>query len=282
MSTGNLIEFRRERARKSTVRPVGVFTEEAPARRKNAADPLKDPRDIQRVSEWFLTHGDVRDNLLFILGINTGFRCGDLLKFRVGHLLNDDGSYRDEVRFVEQKTGKTRRFFLNEAIMDAADLFLEELNNTEGGVDLNAYLFRSRSGTDSPVYYEKLREKGMEIDGGVGTPISVYSVERILKKVINDELGIQVNAGTHLLRKTFAYHCIMQSPDRTRAIEFLQRILGHSSAAITLAYAGITDEEIRSTYKKLNLGMRRVLEPTSAVFSAMPAGPAGTKERKDS
>ena len=122
----------------------------------------------------------------------------------------------------------------------------------------------------------------MEIDGGVGTPISVYSVERILKKAINDELGIQVNAGTHLLRKTFAYHCIMQSPDRTRAIEFLQRILGHSSAAITLAHAGITDEEIRSTYKKLNLGMRRVLEPTSAVFSAMPAEPAGTEERKDS
>ena len=86
----------------------------------------------------------------------------------------------------------------------------------------------------------------------------------------------------NFLRKTFAYHCIMQSPDRTRAIEFLQRILGHSSAAITLAYAGITDEEIRSTYKKLNLGMRRVLEPTSAVFSAMPAGPAGTEERKDS
>ena len=80
------------------------------------------------------------------------------------------------------------------------------------------------------------------------------SVERILKEVINDELGIPVKASTHCLRKTFAYQVIMNAKDRSRAIEFLQKIFGHSSQQVTLHYAGITDDEIQDMYQNLNLG----------------------------
>ena len=81
----------------------------------------------------------------------------------------------------------------------------------------------------------------------------------MLKEVINEKCGIDIHASTHCLRKTFAYHVIQSAPDRERAIEFLQKILGHSSQSITLRYAGITDEEIMDTYKGLNLAKRNPL-----------------------
>ena len=81
----------------------------------------------------------------------------------------------------------------------------------------------------------------------------VNSVERILKAAVK-ACGIEATVATHTLRKTFAYHMIMQAPDRSRAIEMLQKILGHSSQNITLMYAGITDSEIVDMYKGINLG----------------------------
>lgn len=212
-----------------------VFTEEVPKKRKETADPLKDPDDILKVTDYLIIHHRYRDYLLFVMGINLGLRCGDLLKLKVGHLISDDGeSYRDVMMVREQKTKKLREAYLNDAICDAADLYFAHC----GEVSMNDYLFKSDCN----------RVKAKE------EPITVRSVERILKEVINEACGIDIHVGTHTMRKTFSYHILMNAPDRTRALEFLQKILGHSSASITLAYAGITQDEVRDTYLKLNLG----------------------------
>ena len=202
---------------------------------KHSAEPIKSVEDIIKVQEYFIKNKKYRDNLLFTLGINVGLRCGDLVQVKVGHLLTEDGSsYRDSFTIREGKTNKVRTCYLNDAVYDAADLYFANA----GEVSLNDFLFKSASTRDK------------DID----QPLSVVSVERILKAAINDECQLSVRASTHCLRKTFAYHVIMTAQDRSRAIEFLQKILGHSSQSITLRYAGITDDEIRETYKGLCLG----------------------------
>ena len=222
-------------------RPVKVeisdtaFSESAPEKREKPADPIKSLDDIQMISQYLIDSQRYRDNLLFVAGINLGLRCGDLLQLKVGHLLTEDGSsYRDKLVVKEQKTQKIREAYWNDAIYDAADLYFQH----EESVKMDDYLFRSNCNR------VKADQK----------PITVRSTERLLKEIINEKCGLQMHIGTHTLRKTFSYHILMNAPDRSRAIEFLQKILGHSSPSITLAYAGITNDEIEQSYKELNLG----------------------------
>lgn len=212
-----------------------VFSESAPEKREKPADPIKSLDDIQMISQYLIDSQRYRDNLLFVAGINLGLRCGDLLQLKVGHLLTEDGSaYRDKLVVKEQKTKKIREAYWNDAIYDAADLYFQH----EESVKMDDYLFRSNCNR------VKADQK----------PITVRSTERLLKEIINEKCGLQMHIGTHTLRKTFSYHILMSAPDRSRAIEFLQKILGHSSPSITLAYAGITNDEIEQSYKELNLG----------------------------
>lgn len=213
-----------------------VFHDTVTEKRSKPADPIKKLEDILAVQEYLIRHGRYRDNLLFTMGINVGLRCNDLLHTKVGHVLTDDGAaYKGQFTIIEEKTSKRRTVFLNDAVYDALDLYFE---NATTPLDLNDYLFRA----------EGNRGKNS------GEPLQRRSVERILKEVINDKCQINVHASTHCLRKTFAFHVIMSAPDRSRAIEFLQKIFGHDSQATTLYYAGITDMEIASTYRALNLG----------------------------
>ena len=216
----------------------GVFRNDDPKAVSHAAEPIKSLDDICKIQEYMLSEGLFRDNLLFTCGINFGLRVSDLLKLQVGHLLDSTGTrYNERIVLSEKKTGKRRVVYMNDAVMDAADLYFGDLVMRGVPIDLNDYLFVSRSGRT-----------------GNGKPLDTKSVERILKSIINDKCGIDVHASTHCLRKTFAYHVIVTAKDRPRAVEFLQKILGHSSQAVTLRYAGITDEEIMSTYQNLNLG----------------------------
>lgn len=227
-------------------RPSGVcitgpaFTDADVALKKHAAEPIKSLEDIQYVSQYLIDRHRYRDNLLFIAGINLGLRCGDLLQLKIGHILDAEGNYKDKIVLREQKTGKIREAWLNDAVYDAMDLYLEDL----GAINLNDYLFRGIGN----------RSKNS------GQPMRVDTAEKLLKQIVNEECGLTVHASTHMLRKTFSYHVIMTAPDRPRAIEFLQKILGHSSPAITLAYAGITQDEIADSYKNLNLGARPVFQ----------------------
>lgn len=74
-------------------------------------------------------------------------------------------------------------------------------------------------------------------------------VYRFLNEAVNT-LNLEVGAiGTHTMRKTFGYHHYKKFND----IALLQRILNHSSPAITLRYIGISQEEIDMSYSNFEL-----------------------------
>ena len=206
---------------------------------EHAAEPIKDMGDIIRISQYLIAHKKFRDNMLFIVGINFGLRVSDLRTLRFSHLVNDDCTFRDRFAILEKKTKNTRKhkrnryITINTAVIEAVTLYLE---NTPG-IRLSDYMFRSESNHG----------------GNTNEPLSTKSVDRILKGIAKD-LGLGNRMSTHSMRKTFAYHQMVMSGNDPRKLLLLQKMFGHSTAAQTLDYIGITGEEIDEAYRNLNLG----------------------------
>lgn len=206
---------------------------------EHAAEPIKSMDDIIRISQFLIGQKRYRDNMLFIVGINFGLRVSDLVTLRFSHLINDEFAFRDRFSILEKKTKNTRKvkhnryITINTAVVEAVTLYLE---NTSG-VHLSDYMFRSESNNGS----------------NVNKPIHRTTVDTILKGIAKD-LGLGNKMSTHSLRKTFAYHQMVMSGNDPRKLLLLQKMFGHSSAAQTLDYIGITSEEIDEAYRNLNLG----------------------------
>lgn len=178
-------------------------------------EPIRDKKQIQSMKKY-LRGQNIRDYLLFVLGINSGLRISDLLKLTV-----EDVQGKDRISIREQKTSKMKDFPLAETCKKAIAEYLKETGLCTGA------LFSSRKG---------------------GSAISRVQAYRILSEAAH-YIGITEPVGTHTLRKTFGYHAYQHGVDITR----IQKLLNHSAPSITLAYIGITQEELDNVYISLNL-----------------------------
>jgi len=159
---------------------------------------------------------------LFVLGINSGLRVSDLLNIKVGDVREGNGRIRDRISIKEKKTGKAKGFPLGDTCHKA----LKEYFNSMDMED-NQPLFPSRKG-----------------NGPLGRS-QAYRIINSAARVV----GLKDKIGTHTLRKTFGYHAYKMGMD----LSVIQKLLNHSSPAITLAYIGITQDDLDSVYLNLNL-----------------------------
>lgn len=155
-----------------------------------------------------------RDYILFLLGINSGLRVGDLLNIKTSEIQG-----KHVVSLREGKTGKRRTIHLGN--------IYNELNAYIGTLDGAEWLFPSRKGQN---------------------PITRVQAYRQLNKAAQ-MADMPDGIGTHTLRKTFGYWHYKQFRD----IAELQNILNHTHPQITLRYIGITDEQIESNLKTFRL-----------------------------
>lgn len=212
---------------------------------EHTSEPIKSMDDILRISQYLIQNKRYRDNMLFIVGINFGLRVSDLRMLRFSNLITDNFMFKDSFPIFEQKTRNTRKhkrnryITINDAVRDAVILYLE---NTEN-VTLSDYMFRSESNHGGTKDNPENRNQ----------PIHRNSVDRILKGIAKD-LDLTIQMSTHTLRKTFVYHQMVMSNNDPRKLLLLQKMMGHSTAAQTLDYIGITGEEIEEAYRNLNLG----------------------------
>ena len=224
---------------------------------EHTSDPIKSIDDIYSISNWFISRGRYRDNLLFVVGINFGLRVSDLLTLRFSHLIDEQFRFKTTFPILEKKTKNTRKvrrnryITINDAVVDAVMLYLD---NTPG-VRLSDYMFRGESNRC----------------GNENKPMHRNSVERIMKEV-GSALGIEAHMATHTLRKTFAYHQMLISNNDPRKLLLLQKMFGHSTSAQTLEYIGITGEEIEAAYMELNLGARNKPYLVDSTIGEMNAG----------
>ena len=182
-------------------------------------DPIKELKDINSIKKM-LKYDKPRDYCLFILGINTNLRAGDLLSITVGQVR--DLKAGGELVLNEKKTGKGRRITLNESAVEAIQHWLISDKSLED----DDQLFKSQRGV-----------------------LTVQSVNRLVKmwcKAIN----LPGNYGSHTMRKTFGYH---QRKQLNTSIAELMVMFNHSTQRQTLDYLCIQADEIKDAYMKLCL-----------------------------
>ncbi len=63
-------------------------------------EPIRDIRDLRRI-EKILQEGNIRDFVMFKLGINCGLRISDILSLNVKDVKN-----KKNIRLIEKKTKK--------------------------------------------------------------------------------------------------------------------------------------------------------------------------------
>ena len=183
-------------------------------------EPIRDKKQIENMKRY-LKVKNLRDWLLFVLGINSGLRISDLLSLSVA-----DVKDRDRIGLREQKTGKVRDFPLSDNAKKAVGEYLKATGLTDG------VLFPSR------------KASGSKATGAISRQQAYTSINEAARAV-----GIRDAVGTHTLRKTFGYWAYQAGVDITR----IQKLLNHSAPSVTLAYIGITKDELDSVYINLNL-----------------------------
>lgn len=233
INSNKLIQSVNEPTFKVDILPAQNPVEKKELAQEHSAEPIKSTEDLKRIVSYFLDNGKYRNAMLFITGICTGLRVSDLRELKFNDFINDDCTFKNELIVFEHKTrntrkqSKNRRIYINQNIKRIIILYLQHYQRS-----LDDYLFISES------------------NNGSCKPLTPRAIDDILKDVTK-KLNINIRVSTHTLRKTFAYHTIMSAKDKTRAIQLLQMLLGHSSQLCTLRYAGITDDELADSYNGL-------------------------------
>lgn len=187
------------------------------------ADPIKDKAILEQIKSHLLSKGRYghRNWLIFVIGINSGRRCGDNLHLTIGDVFNPEtGEIVKSVSKKEQKTDKPVTYFLPDLVREA----IKDYINSIGFYSLDDPLFRSQKGgfMRTSTYWAILKE-------------------------IRDELDLKFQLSTHSMRKSFGYHKYMAMKDKTLpngfdVVDVLQEAYQHSSRKQTLRYLGITEE----------------------------------------
>ena len=139
-----------------------------------------------------------------VLEGNLGLRISDIVKLRPCDIVNDGGRYR--LSIVEQKTGKQRVFTVPLVIQQ----YIEN------------YCLRHGIGHTDLIF-----------------PITTREVQKVLARVC-DYLGYK-GISTHSFRKWYATEIYKNNG---YDIALVQRLLQHSSAAVTQRYIGIEPQRI--------------------------------------
>ena len=207
--------------------------------------PLKSLADIHAMQHYFLSIAKsaptpskrmigYRNWLFFVLGINLGYRGGDITELTWDKLVTYNPSSntyvvrKDEYnRINAEKTGKSTILYFNAEAERCINFYLKAT-----GI---------KPIPNTPVFFSRKSAGTKECT--IHGHIDCDNMGRILKQAAK-ACGISGNICTHSLRKTFGYQYYRETGD----IITLQKILGHENPGITLTYIGITAEDIMHAY----------------------------------
>ena len=150
-----------------------------------------------------------------VLEANLGIRISDVVKLRLSDIVRDGERLR--LNITEQKTGKERTFTVTQEIYSYIQQYC-----IESGIKKNELLFPSSSKDKS-------------------TPITTTAIQKHLRLVCEylDLDGLSIS--THSFRKFYATR-VYEKNDYN--IMMVQRLLQHSTPAVTQRYIGIGSKEL--------------------------------------
>lgn len=176
-------------------------------------EPIRDVDDVHTLIEYMEDESSENEDLrrrnamLILIGLNAGFRIGDIVKLQRKHI----GGWRIEI--TDQKTGKSTKRKMTKKLKQHLTEYVKDMKPDD-------YLFPSR----------ECRGKGK--NKARHKHIKANTAYKIIKEAA-EELGLE-NIATHSLRKTFG----MMMYEQTKDVALVMQMLNHSSESITLRYIG--------------------------------------------
>jgi site-specific recombinase XerD len=187
----------------------------------NTVGPLRDKKQIE-IIKIYLKSKNIRDNLLFILGINTNLRISDLLKLKLEDVWTGK-KCNEYITLKENKTGKLKKIMINESIDKAIREYVKEIKP-----HMDDFLFKSRNSSNKSIS----RQQACNILRNAG-----------------DYCGIEESISPHTLRKTWGYWAWKSGI----SLVLIMEAFNHSSISITKRYLGILQDDLDNVYINLNL-----------------------------
>lgn len=195
--------------------------------RKRQSRPIKLKSQVLDMEDY-LRYKNYRDYVLFLVGITTGYRTGDLVNLKVRDV--KEALRRREFTIYEGKKfnsknirKENRKPRVVEVIPELAKILKEYIKDKKD----YEYVFQSRK--------------------GVNKPIGVQAVSNILKDAASYFGLIDITA--HSMRKTYAYKIYIESGHDIVAVK---ELLGHRSIEETKRYIGLDREKYHQYSKSLS------------------------------
>lgn len=194
--------------------------------RKRPARPITRTSDVLDIQDY-LKYKNYRDYVLFLVGVTTGYRAGDLVNLKVRDI--KEAMRKKEFTIYEGKKMNSKKIRERnrkprtvELIPELAKILKEYIRDKKD----YEYMFKSRKGTNKP--------------------IGVQAVTNAIKQAANYFGLYDITA--HSMRKTYAYKIYIES---ARDIVVVKELLGHSSIEETKRYIGLDREKYHQYSKSL-------------------------------
>lgn len=187
--------------------------------------PIKNKNDINRLKDYFLQKGELRNYTMITLALNTSLRIGDLLQLKWEDVYNFElRRYKIHIIVLEQKTHKYNMIPLNPEAKHSLEILKRSLPDLEPG----HCIFKSRIGKNRPIGRSR--------------------AFNIIKNAVK-ELNIEGSISCHSLRKTFGY----QAWKKGVPPALIMSIYNHSSLEITKRYLSIDQDDKDEVFLNMNL-----------------------------
>ena len=194
---------------------------------KRPARPITTTEKVLDIQDY-LKYSNYRNYVLFVVGVTTGYRAGDLVQLKVRDIKEAIRRKEFEIfegkkknsKNIREKNRKPRSVELIPGVEKILKEYIKDKKDYE-------YIFQSRKGTNKH--------------------IGVQAISNILKEA-GEYFGLQ-DITAHSMRKTYAYKLYIESG---KDIVLVKELLGHSSIEETKKYIGIDKEHYHEVSKSLN------------------------------
>lgn len=183
----------------------------------------------EQVEKLMAVARNIRDRLLVRIPWTTGIRVTELINLRIPHINFEERTIRirkQKERKQDGKITKRQRIVpIDGATLDMIKQYLEWRKQFPYRGD---YLFPITKQRVNEIYWELGRRAGIT---QVGDP----------------EINKHLKVHPHLLRHSFAIHCIKNG----MTLAELQKILGHQSLTTTMVYLQFSGPDLHEGYDKI-------------------------------
>lgn len=192
-------------------------------------EAIRDPKKISQIKNILHDEWNLRDFVLFSLGLNFWLRISDLLSLKISDLFDSDWDINDYFEICEKKTWKWNKIWISDKIKNVLNEYIK------------MYPFLLEDCENYVFFAKKSYPLGSK-------PIGRIQAWKLMQKWTS-YVWLKWKYWTHSLRKTLGFTALRnQIP-----VELISNRFNHADSKVTSRYLWITREETMEVFLKLDV-----------------------------